>query len=272
MKEHIKIITTYFGDRRKPPRDAAECLRALKRSWHYEQRIDPGVDTDTVYINNVPYEDDKVSDGQKLEECYNYLHSLDGRKTARGVVRVVDRENIGMSYGAYNYAYEQFGQEYKYFFFIEDDHVMITDDYFKAAVLQLNTLSPPEFANIGFVAIVRRNVRDYHLKRKARTGKIHSHMVFAAGGIGATTSSILKQVHDKHGKLPHHDKKIIIDSDGHKQQRRDGEYEFTGVIYRMGYAIEMISLKECCSCWGESRLRSDSMKVLSRSHLLGQPH
>jgi RimJ/RimL family protein N-acetyltransferase len=245
-EKHVKIVTTYLGDRRRPPRNSGECLKALKRSWHYEQTVNPGVGMDTIYINSVPSVEDKVSNKQELKICYDFLHSLDGKQTAGGTAKVIDRENMGMSFGSYNFAFEQFNDVYDYFCLIEDDHVIVKDGYYRTAKMQLENN-----ANLGFVALVKINSRP------------QLRVSFAAGAVGFTTSRILKQAYDLNGgKLPHYDQTTGITTGDYALQKKSGEYEFTGLIYSMGYTLEMISMEQCCSCWGANRERTDRMVVL----------
>lgn len=243
----VKIITTYFGDRRRPPYNAKESLRMMERNIQYEMDIDPGLDMDTYFVHNKPFKTDKVSDWKMVEKCTEELQKLHRKKTKRGTAYVIERANIGISFGAYNYAFTQLHTMYDYFCFVEDDHLIVKDNYFAVAKRQLE-INP----NLGFVALVK--VWPY----RPRKGK----PCFAGGGIGFTSTRILRQVDHEYGCLPHHQNVTGISRADYIKQKQAGEYMFTGSIWSMGYDIEYIGMEKCCSCWGTDDSKSSRMVEL----------
>jgi len=181
---------------------SAESVLELVALIHeFERKVDPGVECDTILVNN----DVGWKKGNR------YLASLDGTRTAAGVLRVATRENFGSSLGGYNHAYERFREDYDYWTFTEDD-ILISGDKWLARCIE--TFEQHE--DIGFVAI---------------QGLSNSFALHAHGGVGTTHVSVLDAVRKTWGSLPHRQRHESQDELDHCIF---GEVLFTNVISRMG--------------------------------------
>lgn len=237
----VKVIVAYPGDRRRPPQTPEETVKMWKHNIEIENQVNPGLKMDLAIILNKPFPDDKVSQPNQAAICMEMIRGIKTTMHANKVM-VFDRENIGVSFGAYDYAFQKLKDNYEYFLFIEDDHTIIKDNYYAIAKQQLDN-----DANLGYVALVEIKQQKRHKPS------------FVAGGVGFTTKRVLQQVVNEHGCLPHYAKRADIERGGYVKQKGAGEYEFTGTMWRMGYKFEYLNLKECCVCWKSTNVRSDVM-------------
>lgn len=249
---HAKVIVVYVGERRGPPQDAREAYRLLEFSLGQERKVDPGCPTDTllVYNRNEPDTTD-MKTAEWVSKCENLLASVDGESTRRGRMRLVTRENTGLSFGAYNYAFEQFAGEYDYWLFTEDDQVMIRDGYYGKAIDQMQ-IDP----TVGFVAIVGVSPN-------------RSHPPHAHGGVGVSSREILREVKAANpctlhpeGHLPYHI------SQAYENQESLGEIRFTNSIHKIGYRLIDLDMDDVCVSWGHKRRRTKRTLPWDESYLL----
>ena len=62
--------------------------------------------------------------GEEPKEFSAYLDSMPEEIDGVGVT-VLRRENVGISFGSFSYAFEQLGPEWDYYIFNEDDHIPV---------------------------------------------------------------------------------------------------------------------------------------------------
>ncbi len=222
LSRNCKVITTCFVGREvredtefagDPPGPYIHCqnfatpervLELVAYIYELERKIDPGVECDTVLVNN--------DVGWKRGNAY--LESIRDTKVFAGRLRVIHRENFGRSFGGYNKAYEVFGHRYRYWTFTEDDILVLGHHYFRRCIETFE--AQPD---TGFVAI----------QGLSREIILHAH-----GGVGTTRIDVLDRVHRQFGKLPH--------CEQHEPQAYDdivtrGEVAFTNAIRQIGYGL-----------------------------------
>ena len=68
----------------------------LKYWWNKEKEIDYGHPTDIILVNNI-YPQDK--------DCGDFIYSLKDKTTKNGRIRIFCRENIGASFGAFDFCF-----------------------------------------------------------------------------------------------------------------------------------------------------------------------
>jgi hypothetical protein len=250
MSKNCKVIATYFGPRRNKPNGVDETILFWEEKiLKYEYEIDPGVDMDTIIINH-DFKNEKVKD---------YLNSLDGKQTKRGEVRIYNRdweEGIGGSFASFNKGFEIFMNEYDYWFFTEDNVIMIHDNYYNMALNQLKN------SDDVFICCMR-------------AGAINHKIKHCDGACGLTSKNILLELYTKLGNLPYSkqpiDKKIqdrIKNNDLmafksiHNEVKTapsswyykfcyEGEVKFTNEIINLGYSISELECNEKVAMWHE---------------------
>ncbi len=244
-----KVIACYFGNRRFDPRNenpanAAHAYTMLEFIYKIEQEVDQGYPYDTILVHNELLPTDPVSNLEDVEKCKSFLNSIDGKKTKNGKIIVVHRPNIGISFGAFDHAYNMFKNDYDFWFFTEDDQVIIRKNTFKQAIKLL--LMPKETPN-GFVATVGVN-REWGMA--------------ANGGCGITSREILQKVTENNfsdylqrGSLPFHyvanlQPGAIQTNNNHEWP---GEVMFTRLIYTLGYYLEEHNMENINMSWKDKR-------------------
>lgn len=138
-----RVLPVYFGPRRRWIWDCKDEIAAIQCSIEHEIKVDPGkdIELDLIIVNNDP--DNKL--GSK------YLDSVDGKKTKTGKVRVVNGHNIGAQFGAFDFAFETFREDYFYWLFHEDDVIFNIDGYYRKMVDKI--IKKENRAFVGFVGL-----------------------------------------------------------------------------------------------------------------------
>ncbi len=211
-----KVYCTYFGDRRPDitanPTNSKEVLEVFSKNIQNDMTLDCGVENmDIIIVNNYP----NVVDNQ----CVDYLKSINGQPTPYGKIIVYDRENKGVSMGAYSYAFDKHENDYDYWLFVEDDVRIIFPRYYEMIINEFND----ENENLGFLALNLIN----NLEDKTKT--------YVSGALGATKKEILKKVKERYGRLPY-DKS---NGDGTYGGIGYSEVMFTNCYIEMGYKIRI---------------------------------
>ena len=212
------VIPFFFAKRRfhanvQTFKCAADVLRLAKYSIENYKQLDTGLNTDIIIVNNSPSE----------PTGSDFLNSINGSSSFSGKFIVIEGHNRGMTFGAHDLAFKTFCDEYDIWSFTEDDFFLTGENFLKIASTQLL-----EDKNLGFVSMVP-------------PAKTNAH-----GGCGVTTREKLKEVIQKHGRLPHSDKVAdLISKDVYKREQiMNGEIPFTNCYIKMGYTIKLINCKE----------------------------
>ncbi|MDB4338365.1 hypothetical protein OAA02_00130 [bacterium] len=130
-----------------------------------EMQIDKGFDTDTFFIIN--------SSGTPYDTL---LDRYDGVPTVNGKIRVVHRDNVGISFGGYLDTFNKYSSEYDYWFFVEDDVIVYREGYVKAFIDEL------EKTDATFIAL--SPISTY----------IKPH---CGGGCGLTSTNYMREIYSK---------------------------------------------------------------------------
>ena len=192
-----------------------QIIDLIKYTLEVESEVDPGCDTDIIFVNNQI----GWSDGDE------YLNSINGKKIKRGCIKVIHRENIGRSFGGYNSAVKIFGSEYDYYIFTEDD-ILINGDHY--ALRGIDAFI--NCANCGFVAY--QSISE-QFRQCSREDSLHAH-----GGVGLTSYMVLDQVIQKYENLPFSSSPA---DQTYESIIERGEVAFTNVIHKMGYNLIAIN-------------------------------
>ena len=162
-------------------------LQMVIKTVEKEREIDPGLPMDTIIVNN----DEGFLRGRV------FLNTIHGTPTKTGTFRVLHRENYGRSFGAYDYAFKKYKDEYDHWIFSEDDMYFSKNGYAKE---YLNVLNNSE--DCGFVAAigVGRSTDDSsydgpkdHQEWLNINTELHSPTPHAHGGCGLTHKKYLEE-------------------------------------------------------------------------------
>ena len=203
----VKVIPVYFGDRRHWPageRDSKHVHGLLEYVIAKEKEINPGIDCDTIIVVNRFSESDDVTNKEWADGCHGLVSALDGVMTKRGVFKVVERENNGVSFASYDQMFHEYRDDYDVWFFCEDDQVIVADEVVSNALPALRDLATPT----GFVATVG----------VSPDPRIHAH-----GGCGITTRAVLDEVLKVAHEMPFRKEQHLL-MEHFERQRRAGDF------------------------------------------------
>lgn len=223
---NVKVIATCFAGNKEtrlneftnfpdhPQRSISpdECLERLKKL----------VDMELTHKEDTPFDVLIVNSEYDYPLGYEYLASINGTKTPLGKIIILNRHNVGWSFGAYSDAFKKYQKKYKYWIFTEDDIVVGSERYYSKAIERFECE-----LNIGFVSFIGISNPE---------GSIFGVPAHTHGGIGLSHSKVLRKVND--GNLPHHRGEMGKDARAYKDQViREGEIPFTNEIYKLGYKL-----------------------------------
>jgi len=130
-----KVVVTYFGERRRFEFYEDDTIDLMKYTIDNEENVDPGndIELDLVIVNNSFYD-------SRFKKGTDYLQSFHGKKTKTGKVIILPGDNIGISFGGYNNAYQSLKTKnnYDYWMFTEDDVIFTENGYYRSMIDQIN--------------------------------------------------------------------------------------------------------------------------------------
>lgn len=139
-------------------------------------------------------------------------------------VRVIRRENLGLSYGSFNRAFEADRREFGWWIFMEDDYVPCVDDFDRKLVECHRQVFPGQ--DDGFLCQFVRAYRNFR-------GEVIPVQKHAGVTNGIATSSALDAVHQKFGCLPHN----TIRNQRHPYYAQGGQIEFSAAFVDAGLDV-----------------------------------
>jgi len=245
-KRCCKVAPFYFGkNRRADPRTWEQGKSLLEYRIANELKVDPGVAVDLIIVNNV----------ENSKDAVDYLNSIDGKKTKTGKIRVLHRENIGISFGAYNHAFKNFREDYDYWFFLEDDLFTNLENYYSDFIDQLE-----EDENLAYVALVG--------VASQGQGSAHAH-----NGAGCTSKNYLDLIYNERGSLPHYNAPGLPSPETTTTAERQafwkkhcigGEVAFTNVYVGKGYRLEKFNGEKPYIRWIKGNSESGDLRDWGR--------
>lgn len=204
----------YFGHSQifESPQDIIDLI---KFNISIEKKTNPGVKSrDLIIVNN----DVGYKKGNK------FLKKLSGTKIPFGKIKVLNRKNIGMSFGAYNDGFKKYRHKYDYFLFTEDDCIISRQNYLKIGIDIFKKTK-----KAGYVAYTYSTKVD---KKYFEELGLKSYIPISChGAIGLSSKNLLNKIYKKYGKLPHYEGNI------YEKCILYGEVAFPNSFIQMGYKI-----------------------------------
>ena len=192
-----------------------DIIELLKFNIKQEKKIDPGLQRDLIIVNS--------DIGSEIGN--EFVMSLEGEPLQKGNIRVIQRSNVGLSFGAYSDAFKLFRNEYEYFIFTEDDLSILENNYVKKSIELFESSK-----NAGFLAFVgKTKIKRGHWKALGITEK--KNAFGCHGACGLSSSKILGEIFDAHGMLPHNQ------TDEYQSGITFGEVALPLAISRAGYEL-----------------------------------
>lgn len=191
-----------------------DIIELIKLHISLEMNSMPGADRDLIIVNS----DFNCKKGN------SFIKEIDQMDIPNGKVICITRENIGLSFGAYNAAFQKFKDQYDYFLFTEDDVVIFQDNYLKIGIDILNQDKRNGFvAYVGVSKITKGHWKELDLNKNTAYS--------CHGAIGLASSKVLKEVLAKHGCLPH------FNGNDYLKSITFGEVAFPNSILQLGYKL-----------------------------------
>ena len=174
MKKCVKVICTYLGARRPVFNNSMDMPTFITNSMNNEINIENGVNTDIILVNN------DCGDSS----LNSFIDKYNGTKTRNGKIIVEQRDNIGGSFGSYFDMFNKYSNEYDYWFFCEDDHIIFKEGYIKDFIEYLDSDEV-----IGYVCLA-----------PITPDGLCGHQIHSGGGIGLTSTTKFKKVYGENSK------------------------------------------------------------------------
>lgn len=255
----VKVISCFLGNRRKAPGSPQQTFSMLQFLWEKEKSLDYGCPMDTLFIYNKlsQKEFDELEDKENYKKCEEFLLNLSDQKTKNGICLVIPRKNIGISFGAFDFAFHYFKQQYNYWLFLEDDQIIVKEGVMSQCIRQL--MNPSFFYRpCGFCAVVGVSPESQY--------PAHAH-----GGCGCASRNVLnkvlasksvfKKLLDTETKMkfdrPHLPFYILKEDDIFDKHIVFGEIPFTHLIYRENYNLVNIDMTDLIVIWGDEWKKND---------------
>jgi len=232
----VKVIVTYIGDRpiRIPGKHIVQhgnhfqnhsgvdgVLALLRDVVQLERTIDPGLPMNTILVCNGGWPDKAAS----------FIREINGSATYRGTLGVLSRENVGISFGGYAFAYKLWRDKYRFWLFTEDDVLFTSPGY---ALACREKLLKERLAFVGAFP-------------PCDPSKLH-----CPGGVGLSRRAVLDRVAGQFGgELPYYHSEPEISSGPGKSFRHlpfviHGEIPFTHCMVRLGMRLgDVPGIAEC---------------------------
>lgn len=136
-------------------------------------------------------------------------------------VEIIERPNVGMSYGAWSDVFSKHQSSFDYYIFNEDDYFINENDFDTYLVNKFNS-----YDNIGYLAAIVMN--------PAPDANYPTH---AGNSFGISSYKVLNELYQKFGCLPY-DTSIVDDIEvRYGNTNRNGQISQTHEIFKLGYNI-----------------------------------
>lgn len=200
-----RVVVSCFIDgrdnRNNSPPNARSVATFLDRVIRAENENDSDIPYDLIIINH----DVGFSEGNE------YINRINNTETKNGKIHAINVPNKGLSFDGYNTAFENFRENYDYWIFSEDDHLIFAKNYYKILLDEFLSLKQKK---IGFLCL-------------APISTTHP-VIHSGGGFGLTTTEVLGYLYSLRNSLPC--LQVGLDRIG-------SEIYFTHDITRLGFKL-----------------------------------
>lgn len=193
------VIATWGGDRRGGHKDIVYCKKAIEQL----EKLNHNLTQVTL----------AVCDAQEQSpEFLSYINTLSSSLP----IKIFHRKNKGLSYGAYSDVFAHYKTEFDYYIFMEDDYYFCRNNFDDELINLFESTS-----NCGYVCGF---VSQANKKR------------WMGNSNGISSSSVLSEVFNYYGKLPHDES-----CSGVTYTEESGQVTFSDAFTNLGYTLADIT-------------------------------
>jgi hypothetical protein len=176
MAKVCKVIASCFrsgSPRNNSPPDPLASFNFLKRNIENDKSLNFGVETDVIIIN----QDTNYEIGNHYLQQTN-LNTKNGKLFAETI------ENTFSPFDAYNYAFQKYKDQYDFWIFSEDDHIIYKENYIADALQEFK-----DDSQIGFLAFAPISPCP-----EMFCGICNANAAHSGGGFGLTNTENLLEI------------------------------------------------------------------------------
>jgi hypothetical protein len=224
------VIAVWSGLRRvNPPKVVQEREIFLKRHLDSLQKLKHKLDQVTIIFSKNP---------QEPESFRKFRATIPDRIGSAKVV-LMDRPNVGYSYGAYNDVFKAYGKSFDHYLLMEDDYCFLKDDF--DAQMHAKLAADEKCGMVTFV--LEKGKRDVMVTRATHEapGGVDVGNLFAKYCpekflwprvmLGLARADALQGILDQFGELPH------AKGTNHTECKFLGQFSLPIVMQKLGWKV-----------------------------------
>jgi hypothetical protein len=207
------VIATWSGARRvSDPRYWEDAAFYLRHHLKYLEDVPHNLSQITVCVPHNPEE--PAAFRQLLFDYYR-------KKAGGATIEILERPNVGLSYGSFSDAYARYRQQFDYYIFMEDDYKFCQPHF---DIIMKELMAP----TCGFIC---------------------GYMHYAHAGVylGMVRSSACEKIYERHGRLPYCDDTEILPPDlRYRANEQQGQIAQSRAFMEAGYELRHIPQGKPC--------------------------
>lgn len=224
------VLAAWSGMRRvNPPRYVEEREVFLKKHVESLSKLRHSLTQVTIVV------------AQNKEEPHSYRRFLESLPSKVGSARVVllERPNVGYSFGAYSEVYGRYRGDFDYYLLMEDDYAFAQDDF--DTILWAKLRQDEKNGMASFVCEAQK--KDWLMHRARNEQPIGSDMadivekyvpdsfVFPRIMVGLVRQPALEAVYREYGRLPY------ADGTNHTKCKFEGQFALPISLQKLGWNV-----------------------------------
>ena len=159
---------------------------------------------------------------EEHRDLFNQAADLIPEYIGSAKVDVVERKNIGLSYGAWSDVFDIYRNDHDYFLFTEDDYFFVLDGFDQYMVKKFKQLP-----NTGYFCMMT----------VGPSAEYPNEPVHAGNSIGLSSTKVLNELWEKYGCLPHDRQENKDIESRYASGEFKGQTGQSNAIYQLGYEI-----------------------------------
>ena len=183
------------------------------------------------------------------KEFREYISSLPSVIGSTKIV-IIERPNIGYSYGGYSEVFDKYKEEFEYYMLMEDDYTFMLDNFDK---IMINEMQDEKCAfatfwvRLGYKKLILRRIERKLDNDKTLIQSVNKYYpdeyYFPIVSVGMVKSKAMSDVCKKYGHMP------FSKSNKHQNNKIEGQFALSTVFQQVGWHITDVNTKYRVSCF-----------------------